>query len=212
MLELIKDLWNGRVPLKQAFWQYAVAYGLLVNLATSFLFLAVLVNGAAVVFLILAFVLPVPFNLFVVIAVWRSADQYQGPRKWADLARVRERHGHDGSSHRTGHRHRRGRNRRGRGDRCVERWNAPQPPPPVAERTQREPPTTGTRPSGHASGLSAARYSSHVVIKEPLHITTKGTPHDLPRIPHRQQSRLLGPLGRRQNDHPDHCSHSQLIL
>ena len=88
MVELAKNLWNGRLPLKQAFWLYAVVYGLLVNLLTSLLFLGLLVNDVAPVFLIATFFSPVPFNFFVAVAVWRSADLYQGSKKWADLARV----------------------------------------------------------------------------------------------------------------------------
>ncbi|HEX9771309.1 MAG TPA: hypothetical protein VGA50_19205 [Kiloniellales bacterium] len=88
MVELIIDLWKGAVPLRQAFWWYAVAYGLVVNLMTSLVFLALLVNDASPISLIVAFLSPVPFNLFVVVAVWRSADHYRGPKKWADLARV----------------------------------------------------------------------------------------------------------------------------
>ena len=87
-MKLIKDLWVGAVPLKEAVWWYAVGYGLAVNLITTLLFLGLLTNDAATVFLIIAFALPLPFNLFVIIAVWRSADQYQGPKKWADMARM----------------------------------------------------------------------------------------------------------------------------
>jgi len=88
MAKLIGDLWSGSVPLNEVFWWYAVGYGLVVNLITTLLFLALFANGAAAIFLIIAFALPIPFNLFVVIAVWRSADHYQGPRKWAYMARV----------------------------------------------------------------------------------------------------------------------------
>ena len=88
MVKQIRDLWHGAVPLDQAVWWYAVAYGLAVNLLTSLLFLVLLVNDAATPLLVIAFVSPIPFNLFVLVAVWRSADRYQGPRKWADLARV----------------------------------------------------------------------------------------------------------------------------
>ena len=38
--------------------------------------------------LVAAFLLPIPYNLLVGVAVWRSADRYQGPQRWADLARA----------------------------------------------------------------------------------------------------------------------------
>ena len=88
MVNLAKDLWGGRLPLKEAVWVYAVAYGLLINLITSLLFLGLLINDVGPILLILAFVLPIPFNLLVVVAVWRSAERYQGPKEWADLARL----------------------------------------------------------------------------------------------------------------------------
>ena len=73
--------------MKQAFWQWAIVYGLLVNLVTSALFFGLVIYDVAPLLLIVAFILPVPFNLFVVVAVWRSADRYQGLKKWADLGR-----------------------------------------------------------------------------------------------------------------------------
>ncbi len=88
MTQAIKDLWAGERPLRHAFWHYAVGYGLLVNLATHLAFLAVLLNDARLALAVVAFALPIPYNVFVAVAVWRSADRYQGSKTWADLARV----------------------------------------------------------------------------------------------------------------------------
>lgn len=85
---LIKQLWIGEFPLGRAFWHYAVAYGLLLNLVTTLAFLAVLLNNANMVLVVLVFASPVPYNIFMVVAVWRSADRYRGPKKWAELARL----------------------------------------------------------------------------------------------------------------------------
>jgi len=81
MIKFANNLWDGRVPLKQVFWQWAIVYGLLVNLVTSALFFGLVIYDVAPLLLIVAFILPVPFNLFVVVAVWRSADRYQGLKK-----------------------------------------------------------------------------------------------------------------------------------
>ncbi len=88
MTTLIRSLWAGDLPLGEAFWWYAVGYGFVLNLVTSLLFLVVLVKGAGAVALVLTFLLPIPYNLLIVVAVWRSAGRYPGPRKWADLART----------------------------------------------------------------------------------------------------------------------------
>ena len=87
-VKLVKCLWAGELPLRQAFWQYAVGYGLLINLVTSMAFLALLTNDANIDLVALAFALPIPYNFVVAVAVWRSADRYSGPKTWADLASV----------------------------------------------------------------------------------------------------------------------------
>ncbi len=88
MAKLVKRLWAGHLPLEQAFWHYAVGYGLLINLLTSLAFLALIAREANMVPVALAFALPVPYNVIVTVAVWRSANAYPGPKKWADMARI----------------------------------------------------------------------------------------------------------------------------
>ncbi len=84
----VKQLWTGEIPLDRAFWLYAVVYGLLLNLVTHMAFFALLLNDANLVPVVLAFASSVPYNIFMVVAVWRSADRYRGPKRWAELARV----------------------------------------------------------------------------------------------------------------------------
>lgn len=88
MMRLIKQLWAGQIPLGQAFWRYTVVYGLLLNLVTHALFFALLVRDANIILVVLAFALSIPYNLLMIVAVWRSADRYQGPKSSAELARI----------------------------------------------------------------------------------------------------------------------------
>lgn len=88
MTRLVKQLWAGEIPLGQAFWRYAVVYGLLINSVAHGLFFALLVKDAALVPVAIAFALPIPYNLLAAVAVWRSADRYQGPKTRAELARI----------------------------------------------------------------------------------------------------------------------------
>ena len=88
MKKLAKHLWTGEVPLRQAFWEYSVGYGLFLNLVTTLAFVALLINDANIALVALVFALPIPYNFVMVVAVWRSADRYSGPKTWADLARV----------------------------------------------------------------------------------------------------------------------------
>jgi len=88
MNERIADLWNGRVPLARAFWEYAIVYGTLLNLvATSAALAAFTLDWPAAVALSIYF-FPLPYNFLMVFAVWRSALRYPGPAHWAGLARA----------------------------------------------------------------------------------------------------------------------------
>ena len=87
-IKLVKRLWTGQIPLGQAFWHYALGYGLLINLLTSLAFLALIARGANTMLVALAFALPIPYNVIVTVAVLRSANYYPGPKTWADWARV----------------------------------------------------------------------------------------------------------------------------
>jgi len=88
MAGFVKRLWAGDLPLRQAIWEYAVFYGLLINVLTDVLFYALLINDANSVLVVLAFALPIPYNIFVIVAVWRSAGRYPGPERLRDLARL----------------------------------------------------------------------------------------------------------------------------
>lgn len=79
--------WRGAVPLTEAFWNWAVLGGILVNAATSVLFLALVMHSWPTLALAVGYGLSIPYNIFATIGVWRSADNFDGDRKWADLAR-----------------------------------------------------------------------------------------------------------------------------
>lgn len=86
MKRAIVRLWRGEVPLAEAFWSYAILGGLALNVTATFaMFLLLKVDNAAAV---AVFLLPVPYNLFMLGAVWRSAERYTGPPAWAQAARI----------------------------------------------------------------------------------------------------------------------------
>ncbi len=84
----LAELWNGRVPLGQAFWGYAILFGSLLNLITTGAALAAFVLGLNPLLAIAIHFLSLPYNLLMVLAVWRSADRYRGDAIWARLARI----------------------------------------------------------------------------------------------------------------------------
>ena len=52
-----------------------MAYGFLLNFVTSLVFFAQLANDTNMVWVALAFAVPIPYNIFAVVAVWRSAGR-----------------------------------------------------------------------------------------------------------------------------------------
>lgn len=85
---LVRRLWSGEVPLARAFWSYAMIGGTALNAAATLLAMALLTTDVPAIAAVVAFALPIPYNLLVLIAVWRSAGAYQGLSLWADLARM----------------------------------------------------------------------------------------------------------------------------
>ena len=84
----LRRLWQGELPLAQAFWNWAVLGGIVVNGLTSILFLALIMSGETVAAFVAGYLFSVPYNIVVTVGVWRSAGRYQGDRRWADIARV----------------------------------------------------------------------------------------------------------------------------
>ncbi len=60
----------------------------IVNLSTSVMFLALLMNDYTVAAFIAGYAFSVPYNIMVAVGVWRSANRYEGEKRWADLARI----------------------------------------------------------------------------------------------------------------------------
>jgi hypothetical protein len=84
----LRSLWSGELPLGEAFWTWAIGIGLLVNLTTSALFLALITADRPWAALFVGYALSVPYNVVAVIGVWRSAARYHGPTGHAELARI----------------------------------------------------------------------------------------------------------------------------
>jgi hypothetical protein len=81
-------LWRGEVGLARVFWDYAIIYGSLANLITTGGAFAALTADLPAWLAVAIFFLPLPYNVLIVVAVWRSAGRYAGPPMWARLARI----------------------------------------------------------------------------------------------------------------------------
>ena len=85
MARLVRELWAGKVPLAKAFWEYGLLYAILVNAAATMGSLA-LWSADQMALGLIVHLLPAPYAVLTLVAVWRSAKKYRGDRKWAGMA------------------------------------------------------------------------------------------------------------------------------
>lgn len=84
----IMRLWRGDLPLKEAFWTYAVIIGFVVNAASTLLFMALIAYGQPGLAALVGYGLSIPYNVLAMVGVWRSSERYDGAKSTAELARV----------------------------------------------------------------------------------------------------------------------------
>jgi len=82
------SLWSGDLALKEAFWTWTVTVGLLVDIATSIMFLVLILLGQPLAAVLVGYGLSMPCNIVATVGVWRSAARYGGPSLHADLTRI----------------------------------------------------------------------------------------------------------------------------
>jgi hypothetical protein len=83
----VSRLWSGQVALSRAFWLHMMLFGTLVNIYAVIGFLAVLTLQLHPALVILASMVPIPYNVFLLIAVWRSAGRCGSASVWGAMAR-----------------------------------------------------------------------------------------------------------------------------
>ena len=81
-------LLQGELALENAFWNWAVFGGLIVNVVSTALFLFLIMVDRPISALIVGYAFPVPYNAIVLVGVWRSAGRFAGERRLADYARI----------------------------------------------------------------------------------------------------------------------------
>lgn len=84
---LLVRLWRGELPLRQVFWNWVVFGGLAVNLSTTFGFLMLIAFDRPWLALLVGYGLSLPYNLLVLVAIWRSADRQRESPAMAELYR-----------------------------------------------------------------------------------------------------------------------------
>jgi hypothetical protein len=84
----IGELWRGALPLGRAFWLWGVLGGAVVSLFSTLLAVALLAAEAPIWLAALAFAAHLPWNLVLLVGVWRSAGRPEIDRGTALLART----------------------------------------------------------------------------------------------------------------------------
>jgi hypothetical protein len=88
MTDWIGRMWRGEIRLARAFWEYAIVVGTFAHLVTTGLAYGAFVAGAPLWLAAVIFFLAAPYTVLVTVGVWRSAERYRGPAKWAHAARI----------------------------------------------------------------------------------------------------------------------------
>jgi hypothetical protein len=87
-LKSLYRLWAGELPLREAFWTWAVAGALAVNIVTSLLFLTLVTLDRPILALIIGYGCSVPYNVVALVGVWRAADRHRGDPGLVVAARI----------------------------------------------------------------------------------------------------------------------------
>jgi hypothetical protein len=88
VMQRLKELWLGRLPLDVAFWTYAIIYGLALNAVATGAVLVLIVLDAPIAIAIVVHLLPVPYSVLATRGVWRSADRYSGRQIISTVAKA----------------------------------------------------------------------------------------------------------------------------
>ncbi len=78
--------WRRQVPLGLLFWRDMAVVGTLVNLVAAFASLMALGFKADLATSMAIYFAPLPYNIFLVAAVWRTADLVSPQQAWSARA------------------------------------------------------------------------------------------------------------------------------
>jgi len=71
--------WRGQVPLETVFWRDMLGVGTALNLMAAASAMLLFMAGKPTAICLLVFFSAVPWNLFLFLSVWRSAENTKGP-------------------------------------------------------------------------------------------------------------------------------------
>ncbi|PBB44578.1 MAG: hypothetical protein EOQ55_16040 [Mesorhizobium sp.] len=74
----LRSRWQGNVPLDRLFWRDMLLAGTAINIASSGLALVLLGLKLPLWLVLTVHFLPAPYNIFLALAVWRTAETAGG--------------------------------------------------------------------------------------------------------------------------------------
>jgi hypothetical protein len=83
VVAFIRARWRGAVPLRRALWWDMWCVGTIINLAAALAALLLLAAGVPDAVGALVFFAPLPYNILLLVSVWRSAARTPGPASLA---------------------------------------------------------------------------------------------------------------------------------
>ncbi len=74
--------WQGAVPLSRLFWRDLVVVGTAISVTSSVVALVLLGLKMPLAMVLAMHFAPVPYNLFLTLAVWRTAEKFPSAKAW----------------------------------------------------------------------------------------------------------------------------------
>jgi hypothetical protein len=70
--------WHGEAPIDRLFWIDLMLVGTLINLAAAFAAMLLFGFKLPAWIAVAAYLAPLPYNVFLVLAVWRTTESFSG--------------------------------------------------------------------------------------------------------------------------------------
>jgi hypothetical protein len=87
-IQTIVRFFHGGIPLARAFWLWGILGGGIVSLFSTLFALTLVAAGAPTWLAVLVFAAHIPWNLVLLVGVWRSAGRPEVSSAAANLARL----------------------------------------------------------------------------------------------------------------------------
>jgi hypothetical protein len=87
-IRTIVEFFRGGLPLGRAFWLWGILGGGIVSLFSTLLALTLIAAGVPAWLAVLAFAAHIPWNLMLLVGIWRSAGRPEVSPAAANLART----------------------------------------------------------------------------------------------------------------------------